>query len=155
MKKTIYQTNLEKLQALCPDILELQPGDHRKSAKKEGSGLMDLNLDVLDIDTVDVAIGLKVPPIKRIVVALSHYYRHQSGDMIADPDMELAIYPAWQSVEALTFQDYRSYSTVYPEPNKVNRYLLKDLNSFLRTWLNNCKAQRHDLSAKIEEEVAA
>jgi len=153
MKKTVYQTNFERLQALCPDLLNLQPGDYQKSHL--GGCMMDLNLDVLRVETVEVAFGMKMPLMKRVVVALSHYYQ-QNGDMIADPDMEIAIYPATKMVEALTFQDWRSYSEVYPSPGKYHKHLLKDLNSFLRQWLSNCKEQRHNLTAQEELiEVAA
>jgi len=42
---------------------------------------LDLNLDILQ----------RQPD--RILIALSHYWKHGSGDMIADPDMEIAVHP--------------------------------------------------------------
>jgi hypothetical protein len=38
---------------------------------------------------------------KKMVIALSHYYKHPSGDMIADPDITIAVYTAAESVEVL------------------------------------------------------
>ena len=157
-KKTTYQTNFDKLLAICPDLLSglLEPGAARKSSRGENSGLMDLNLDILFRDQTDVAFGMKLPaPIPRMVVALSHYYRHPSGDMIADPYMQIAVYPERNAIEALTFQDWWSYQEVYPASDWVNRCLLKDLNNFLRMWLKNCIDQRHSLAPKAESEVAA
>lgn len=126
----IYETIYNHLKKIIPDLDTLEPGTARKSTV---SGLMDLNLDVLhrDKDT--------------ITIALSHYYQ-QNGDSIADPDMKIRIIPRMQMAEALTFQDYFGYREAYPEPGKVCPTVKKDLNSFLRHWLKNLKAQRHNLS---------
>ncbi len=63
-------------------------------AKSKVSGYMDLNLDLLE-QTSD-----------KSIIALSHYYKHPSGDMIADPDMLRAIHPFlssfWLCLRAVT-----------------------------------------------------
>jgi hypothetical protein len=41
----------------------------------------------------------------RIMLALSHYYKHPSGDLIPDPDMTLQVLRGAQTAEALTYQD--------------------------------------------------
>ena len=46
-----------------------------EAKKSQVSGFMDLNLDRLSRDG------------SVTVIALSHYYKHPSGDMIPDPDM--------------------------------------------------------------------
>ncbi len=46
---------------------------------------MDLSLDVL------------ISNDNKIVIALGRFYKHPCGDMIADPDMEVAIYPKQQT----------------------------------------------------------
>ena len=66
-----------------------------------------------------------------------------SGDMIADPDMEVALYPSRQMAEALSYQDCFGYRQVYPEPGKINPRAKKELNSFLNQWLSNIIAQGH------------
>jgi uncharacterized protein YqiB (DUF1249 family) len=109
---------------------------------------------VLRKENTDILCGFLSTSRKRIVIALSHYYRHQSGDMIPDPDMEIAIYPEIEMAEALTYQDTFGFQAVYPSPGKVSRYFLKSHNSFLRQWLINIKAQKHAL-APTNEEVAA
>ena len=71
---------------------------------------------------------------------------------MADPDMEVKIYPEIKTVEALTYQNaYMGvYHAVYPEPDKVNMKLKKELNLFLSQWLSNLKIR--DLFIKIKEE---
>lgn len=133
----IYETIYSHLKKIIPDLDTLESGEARKS---KVSGFMDLNLDVIDRNR------------DTITIALSHYYRHESGDMVADPDMEIRIIPVMQMAVALTFQDFFGYRVVYPEPGKVCPGVKKDLNSFLLQWLKNLKAQGHNLSP---EQIAA
>ena len=63
-----------KLLDVVPNLLTID--EHGKSVV---DGFMDFSVDILH----------RTP--ERIVVALSHYYKHPSGDMIADPDMELSL----------------------------------------------------------------
>ena len=123
----------EQLEQLIPGLRGLKAGDARKS---KSAGFMDLNLDVLAKSKGELRI------------ALSHYYKHPSGDMIADPDVEIRVYliPDWEKAEALTYQDARRYDMVYPTPETVNLTLKKSLNDFLKQWLTNLKNQGHKLS---------
>lgn len=117
----------KKLLDVMPDVLTIE--EHGKSRVP---GLMDLNLDVLH----------RTP--SKIVIALSHYWKHPSGDMIADPDMEIAVYPDREAAEALTYQDIHGYQRVYsPCGTKVDVRAKRDLNSFLNTWLGNLIVQGH------------
>lgn len=83
-------------------------------------GLMPLNVDKLTSDTI----------------ALAHNGK-QNGDVMADPDMEVRIYPEMKMAEALTFRnDYMGiYQEVYPDPGKYYPKLKKELNDFLNNWL--------------------
>ena len=117
----------KKLLHVVPDLMTIE--EHGKS---EVPGLMNLNFDVL----------VRTP--SKIVIALSHYYKHPSGDMIADPDMEIAVYPDRESAEALTYQDTYGYRVVYRD-NKVDVRAKRDLNSFLNTWLGNLIVQGHKI----------
>lgn len=123
----IYENNYKKLLHLIPD-LETASFEARKL---KADGFMDLNIDMLYKEE------------DRTVIALSHYYKHPSGDMIADPDMEIAVYPERKMVEALSYQDTFGYRRVYPEPGKVSPSAKKELNSFLGQWLSNLKSQGH------------
>ena len=83
---TIYTRIYNKLAKLIPDLVTLETGEAMKSLGQ--AGLMDLNLDVLY--TGD----------DHTVIALSHYYKHTSGDLIADPDMEIRVFHNWRGAEA-------------------------------------------------------
>ena len=120
----------KKLLTVLPDLPTIK--EHGKS---KVSGLMDLNLDVL----------LRTP--SKIVIALSHYYKHLSGDMIADPDMEIAVYPDREAAEALTYQDTFGYRVVYHDGNRVDVRAKKELNVFLQQWLRNLILQGHKIGS--------
>jgi uncharacterized protein YqiB (DUF1249 family) len=126
-KTMIYEKNYKKLLHLIPD-LETASFEARKL---KADGFMDLNIDMLYKEE------------DRTVMALSHYYKHPSGDMIPDPDMEIAVYPERKMVEALSYQDTFGYRTVYPEENQVNPRAKKELNAFLSLWLANLISQGH------------
>ena len=103
--------------------------------KFQSPGLMDLNVDKLTEDTI----------------ALAHN-GIQNGDVMADPDVEVKIYPALKAAEALTFQnDYLGiFQEVYPEPGKFYPKLKKELNEFLSDWLKNMiEVQKYEL---VEED---
>lgn len=94
---------------------------------------MNLGLDVLD-ETEE-----------HYHIALSHYYRHPSGDMIADPDTELLVHRKARMAEALTYQDSFGYRVVYHDQKRtrVDLRAKRELNSFLRDWLSNLLDQGH------------
>lgn len=144
---SIYERNYEKLKRLIPDLDDLTYADARKS---KSSGYMDLNLDVLDISTKTVkGVGAEDQTFKSIKIALSHYYKDSSGEMVADPDMEIEVWPSRKMAQALTYQDTYGFKMVYPEPGKVYPKLQKELNTFLGTWLTNCINQHHSLKSDL------
>lgn len=87
----------------------------------KADGLMDLNVDKLTKNTIVLA-----------------HNGVQNGDVMADPDMEIRIYPGLKEAEALAFQnDYLGiYQEVYTD-GKCNAKIKKDLNEFLADWLQN------------------
>jgi hypothetical protein len=72
--RDIHARIFHKLLDVVPDLLTSEEG-----GKSKVDGYMDLGLDIL----------FRSP--EKLVIALSHYYKHPSGDMIADPDMEVAV----------------------------------------------------------------
>lgn len=101
------------------------------------SGLMPLNVDKLTSDTIGMA-----------------HKGKQNGDVMADPDMEVRIYPELKMAEALTFRnDYMGiYQEVYPEPGKYYPKLKKELNDFLNNWLKTMiEIQEYQLAADEKE----
>jgi len=106
----------------------------REIAKSRVSGFMDLNLDILR----------RSEGYRRI--SLSHYWKHPSGDMIADPDMEIAVFFDDGLAEALTYQDAYVYEVAYPcEGEPPDLAVHARLNRFLEQWLDNLAEQGHVL----------
>lgn len=127
---TVFEQNYKKLMTLIPELWSLRTG---RALKSRVEGYMDLNLDILKKQE------------DKITLALSHYYMHPSGDMIADPDMEIRVCRRNGWAEALTYQDMWGYKEAYLDKNRYNPKLKNYLNSFLTHWLKNCLAQGHKL----------
>ena len=122
----LYQQIYKKLLVVVPSLQRIE-----ESGKSIVSGFMDLNIDILKRGT------------DKMVIALSHYYK-QGGDMIADPDMELAVYPTRRMAVALSYQDAYGYRTVYTNGGTmVDVRARRDLNQFLTQWLDNLIQQGH------------
>lgn len=119
MSKNIYNSIYSRLQQI--GILDENGIMQAEYYKFKCEGLMDLSVDNLLYDKI----------------ALAHNGL-QNGDLMADPDVEVQLYPEKQEAEALTFQN--SYLGIYQEVydgDKCNMKLKKDLNIFLDDWLSN------------------
>ena len=134
---TIGAQIFHRLLDVVPDLMTLSAGTYVRS---EMSGFMNLNIDVL----------AKSPG--KIVLALSHLYKHPSGDMIPDPDMQVTIYLSDEYAEAQTFQDFYGFRATETNVAHVDQRVQRELNSFLLTWLGNLIAQGH--SVTLGEESA-
>ena len=127
---SLYQQIYKKLQSVIPDLYSID--EHGKSVVP---GYMDLNLDVLWRGAT------------KTIIALSHYFKHPSGDMIADPDMVLVIYADRAMAEALSYQDSFGYQEVYSQDGAIVDVRTKrELNQFLSQWLSNLIAQGHRIN---------
>ena len=123
--KILYQ----KLRKIAPELDQT-----REYAKSEVSGFMDLNLDVLQCSKGYMRI------------ALSHYWKHSSGDMIADPDMEIAVFLDQGLAEALTYQDCFIYEAAYSDGEDLPDLAIhRRLQELLAFWLDNLVEQGHVL----------
>lgn len=121
---SIQERIYDALKDLLGDLRELPV-----YCKMQSFSFMDLNLDKLDQRNTT------------IIIALSHYYKHPSGDMIPDPDMEIRIFHELEMAEALSFQDIFGYKRVYHENGYIDVKAMRELNNFLLQWLKNLKAQ--------------
>lgn len=103
-----------------------------ESLKSQSSGFMDLNYDFINEDN------------NFYLIALSHYYK-QNGDMMADPDMVLKVYPESKMVEPMTFQqdNLGIYQEVYLDDGRWFPKLHRHLTSFLTMWTKNMINQGH------------
>ena len=115
-RRTIYETNYERIKPFITG---------KQHVKLYVDGYMPLVIERLGDNQY----------------SLTHYYI-QNGDLMKDPDMEVRIVPGF-SVEAMTYQQDNMgiYQEVYPAPGKYSPYLKKELNSFLKLWLDNLKKQ--------------
>jgi len=108
--------------------------------KLKSSAYMDLNIDHLSHKDKD----------EYIVISMAHNFL-QNGDVMADPDMEIRIFPESKTVEALTYQldSMGIYNCVYNQNGTPNMELKSKLNTFLDTWLTNLIKQGfyHDVTA--------
>ncbi|MBI3519515.1 MAG: DUF1249 domain-containing protein [Bacteroidetes bacterium] len=139
-----YSTIYSKLLKVIPDLIKyIQEGKyHGKSEKDPDSGLMNLNYDFVREDKNG-----------NYIIALSHYFE-QNGDMVADPDMQIRLFPEQKVAEAMAFQDQFGYKEVYQEKDGkeyVDLRRKKDLNSFLNQWLTNIINQGHKIDLSKEE----
>ena len=123
-QKEIYK----RLIRVIPNLYSI-----KDSGNSEAPGFMDFHLDILQ----------RKGDVLRI--AISHYYKHSSGDMIADPDMEILVNRTAETAEALTYQDAYQYQEVYSEDGSCNASLQNSLNEFLLIWLNNLHEQGHKI----------
>lgn len=122
---SIHHSNFKKLHAIIPDIENIP-----SFAKSLSEGFMDLNFDRLEkTDT-------------GYLIALSHLYKHPSGDLIPDPDMTLLVNTVDKTVMALTYQDTYRYDDVNAT-GAQNQKLAKQLDEFLSVWLSNLHQQGH------------
>jgi len=129
MRRTVYEMIFAMLQQM--GIIDKSGKMQADYMKFVSSGLMPLNVDKLTSDTI----------------ALAHNGK-QNGDVMADPDVEVKIYPEMKMAEAPTFRnDYLGiYQEVYPEPGKYYPKLKKELNAFLNDWLRNMiEVQKYQL----------
>jgi len=123
--KLIYETIYKKLKKL--GITELT-----EYKKFKNPPYMNLSVDVLNSKDKD---GNKI-------IAMAHNYI-QNGDIMADPDMEIKIFPELKMAEALTYQQdgLGIFQRVYPGEGLIDIKLKKQLNKFLDQWLTNLKNQ--------------
>jgi uncharacterized protein YqiB (DUF1249 family) len=130
MRKLVYETMFDKLVKLGILNQEGHPV-FREHVKLVHKPYMDLSIDRLTSEKEGC-----------IRISMAHNFI-QNGDLMADPDMEIRIYPALKAVEALTYQldSLGIYQEVYPEPGKVCPKLKTDLNRFLNQWLSNLISQ--------------
>ena len=123
-QKEIYK----RLVRVIPNLFSI-----KESCMSEAPGFMDFHLDILQRKS-DV-----------LRLAISHYYKHPSGDMIPDPDMEIMVNRKTETAEALTYQDIYGYQEVYSEDGSCNQSLQRSLDEFLLMWLNNLYEQGHKI----------
>jgi len=133
-KGNVYQWIYNKLIKVVPKEMIEKRVNGGISKKPDDSGFMDLHYDYLRNDENG-----------NPIIALSHYWKHHSGDMIADPDMEIRVFLDYGMAEAMTYQDQFGYRKVYYPGGKYAPRAKKELNKFLNIWLRNLIQQGHKI----------
>jgi uncharacterized protein YqiB (DUF1249 family) len=133
---TIGNQIFYRLLDVIPDLMTLRAGDYGRS-KVFGFMNLILNLDVLASDS------------KKIVLALSHLYKHPSGDMIPDPDMQITVFLGDEYAEAQTYQDFYGFRAIEIAAGQVDQRARRELNHFLWSWLGNLIEQGHRVALKV------
>ena len=119
----------DQLLSIIPD---LQTRNKASKSKLESQSLMDLNLDILYREN------------NTTMIALSHYYKHDSGDLISDPDIVLLVNFDNKTATARTFQDTFGYQDVM-SGGVINTKLEQSLNEFVVMWNENNISYGHKI----------
>ena len=139
------EENYERLLKLVPELVTSSKEEWNQNGEFavqfESPGMMKLNIDLLMWEN------------ESFTIALSHYYRHESGDMVPDPDMEIEINPKEKTARAISYQDifgYRTVESAAPDQEEIS----KELDNFLGHWLKNIEsADYQQITQKKEHEM--
>ena len=120
----IYQ----KLMRFAPDLLSI-----KESAKFEVEGYFTL----ISLEVTDASEGYRR-------ISLNHCWSDDSGTLISDPDIEIAVYPDWEMAEALIYRDTFSVEVAYPvEGGPVDTKAYLSINNSLERWLDSLLQQEN------------
>jgi uncharacterized protein YqiB (DUF1249 family) len=122
--------NFWKLLQVVPEVWRI-----KNHAKSHVAGLMDLNVDVIERSS------------GYLRIALSHYWLHPCGDLIPDPDIEIAVFLTDCLAEALVVNNSFTYSEAYPYEGEPPNFIVHQcINEYLEHWLDVLAAQGHVVS---------
>lgn len=134
--------NYRRLLKIAPELEMMLLSGKTVYGKSKVTGYMDFNLELINQNK------------RGYYIAISHYYK-QNGDMVPDPDMVIRVDLDHEFIEALTFQNSRTYNEVYDNylnPQAVKPKEKKSQNAFLDTWLRNLIKQGHQIEFEDFEE---
>jgi uncharacterized protein YqiB (DUF1249 family) len=129
--------DLERTKRIYQKLMRIAPGfaGINKCARSVAVGYMTLQCEVLEAGR----------EFRR--VALGHYWAPPSGDVIPDPDIEIAVFLDWELAEAMTYRDAFRYEEAYPVMGEPPDFEVHGhINSLLETWLDALAEQGHVLT---------
>jgi|ERR1035437_2258216 uncharacterized protein YqiB (DUF1249 family) len=138
--KDVFHRNYARLERIFGCVLEeIKKKQYLKLTKEP---YMALSVDIIRREETG------------FVISMAHNFV-MNGDIVPDPDMELAIDLENKTVEALTFQNSMVFNVVYDydikgDKIRVRPQLKKSLNSFLEGWLKNIIEQGHKITESID-----
>lgn len=86
-------------------------------------------------------------------IAISSYWKHESGDMMADPDIQIKVDLKQNLAVPTAFQQDgvpfigTIYLEVYPTGEPVNKKAQSQVNHFLTVWLQQLIDQKYQFNA--------
>ena len=124
-----YERWFKQLEKIINQPLKQFMQSEQDYLKIKSNGFMDLNIDKLALNRI----------------AMAHNYI-QEGDVVADPDMEIAINFEYKIVYPITYQDSFGYQEAYEfdktgKAISVNEKVKRELEEFFGQWLRNLKMQ--------------
>lgn len=124
MSSNRYRTIYAKLVQLIGDPKTLPPYKKGQADKE-----MDLHVERLLVGG------------EATMVSLAHYIESEEDDPIANPLLEVKVYPTRQEAEVVNYQDQVTFLTGYPAPGKADNAVKQELNTFLEQWLEKLLGQ--------------
>jgi uncharacterized protein YqiB (DUF1249 family) len=118
--------------------------------------LLDVIPDLLTIDDVAVSEVTRMLPLHfdivsrtstKLTITLGHS-QTESGGVVIDPEMTVAVYLDRSMAEALTYRDAYMFNLVYSsDKSHIDILAKRVLNDYLHTWLGNLIVAGHSIKA--------
>ncbi|WP_295996896.1 DUF1249 domain-containing protein [Rugamonas sp.] len=110
-----------------------------------------LTIDDVGISEVDGMLPLHFDVVSRgaakLIIMLGHSCA-ESGGVVINPEMTVAVYLDRSMAEALTYRDtYMSNSVYSPDRSHIDILAKRVLNDYLHTWLGNLIGAGHSIKA--------
>ena len=134
-ERSAQQASFHNLVELAPELREWvseEADSDPKQIKFSASGAMPL------------FIKYEESAENSVIVSLSHYFRHSSGEMLPDPEMKLLVDFEQESIRALDYRDNVSYQRVVRPDGSENIKLRIELDTFVAKWLSNIGDQHYE-----------
>jgi uncharacterized protein YqiB (DUF1249 family) len=126
----IHAQIFHRLLDVIPDLLTTDD-----KGMSEVAGMLPLHFDVVSRTTT------------KLIIMLGHS-RAESGGVVIDPEMTVAVYLDRSVAEALTYRDaYMSNSVYSPDRNHIDILAKRVLNDYLHSWLGNLIAAGYSIKA--------
>lgn len=128
--ESLHVQIFHRLLDVIPDLITIDD-----VAMSEVVGMLPLHFDVVSRTTT------------KLTIMLGHS-RAESGGVVIDPEMTVAVYLDRNVAEALTYRDaYMSNSVYSPDKCHIDILAKRVLNDYLHTWLGNLIVAGHSIKA--------
>jgi len=127
LPKNVYEKNYEILHQICPNIYErLLAGD----------------IDLSNENHIQLKIELLKKQNNYYDITISHNFV-ENGDVVPDPEFILRLYPKYELVEIVQYQDRFGIRYVYLPNGKIDPKAKIELNHYFSTWVSQINIHEH------------